>query len=153
MSSAVPKNTRQPTRLVLDSLTMHSLYMVYPKVSKFYNELHTCLASCGLDRFKPLRLILDLATVTESLFYVVDTKISFCVWKFSSYVPISGWQAQVDVPRSLGHIHGSRQILPDLHISRWCPKCKNMFMFKVPLLEMLSHIMGSIYQMLEEMVP
>ena len=38
--------------LVLDSLSMHSLDIVYPKVSKFYNELHTSLASCGVNGFK-----------------------------------------------------------------------------------------------------
>ena len=31
---------------------MHSLDIVYPKVSKFYNELHTSLASCGVNGFK-----------------------------------------------------------------------------------------------------
>ena len=38
--------------LVLDSLSVHSLDMVYPKVSKSYNELHTSLASCGVNGFK-----------------------------------------------------------------------------------------------------
>ena len=38
--------------LVLDSLSVHSLDIVYPKVSKFYNELHTSLASCGVNGFK-----------------------------------------------------------------------------------------------------
>nr|POF19194.1 isoform 2 of probable galactinol--sucrose galactosyltransferase 2 [Quercus suber] len=38
--------------LVLDNLSVHSLDIVYPKVSKFYNELHTSLASCGVNGFK-----------------------------------------------------------------------------------------------------
>ena len=35
--------------LVLDSLSMRSLGIVYPKVSKFYNELHTILVSYGVE--------------------------------------------------------------------------------------------------------
>ena len=38
--------------LVLDNLSMHSLDIVYPKVSKFYNVIHTSLASCGVNGFK-----------------------------------------------------------------------------------------------------
>ncbi|KAM1768248.1 hypothetical protein ACFX12_046245 [Malus domestica] len=39
--------------IVMDSLTAHGLGLVHPKkIFNFYNELHSYLASCGVDGVK-----------------------------------------------------------------------------------------------------
>ncbi|KAB2604163.1 galactinol--sucrose galactosyltransferase 2 [Pyrus ussuriensis x Pyrus communis] len=49
--------------IVMDSLTVHGLGLVHPKkVFNFYNELHSYLASCGVDGVK-----VDVQNIIETL--------------------------------------------------------------------------------------